>query len=189
MVVAEITLHGLLIGKAVDPADFLARADVLGRLGLDVLISRFELYYQLGEYLAAATDHLIGIAVGLPGLIEIARDKYYERLPGGILEATGRLFRRSVKMYVYPTRDPQSGAIIDIATAQMPRTWTHFRDLLLETGHLVPIAEYRGDYLTIAAPDVLAKIDVRDASWEALVPPAAADAIKSDRLFGYVPPT
>src|SRR5262245_13670622 len=41
VVLAEMTLLSLLSGKDVDHADFLARADILGTLSFDVLISRF----------------------------------------------------------------------------------------------------------------------------------------------------
>ena len=40
------------------------KSDILGALGFDVLISRFEPYYQLAEYLAGYTDGLIGLAIG-----------------------------------------------------------------------------------------------------------------------------
>src|SRR5206468_1295236 len=98
-------------GDVVGHLDFLARADILGALGLDVLISRFEPYYQVAEYLARYTERPIGIAVGLPSVRQIADEKYYADLPGGVLESAGRLFKRSVKMYVYPTRDPASRQI------------------------------------------------------------------------------
>ena len=187
VVVMEMTLHDLAQSKAIDHADFLARADVLNRLGLSVLISRFDLFYRLAEYLAAATDQLIGIAAGVPALGEIGREKFYEALPGGILESTGRLFRRSVRMYVHPTRDPASGTILDVVNVQMPPPWHYFRDLLLESGQLVPIREYNADYLSISGPDVLARIQAGDASWEPLVPPAAVETIKAAGLFGYRP--
>ena len=80
----------------------MARADILAVLGIDVLISRFQPYYQLADYLAAYTDRMIGLAVGLPAVREMAEEKYYTDLPGGVLESMGRLFKRSVKMYVYP---------------------------------------------------------------------------------------
>ena len=56
MVLMEMTLRSLSEGAQVDHADFLARADLLRALGYDVLISRFEAYYQLAEYLSAYTD-------------------------------------------------------------------------------------------------------------------------------------
>ena len=49
VVLAEMTLRSLSPEAAIDHADFLARADILGALGFDVLISRFEPYYQLGR--------------------------------------------------------------------------------------------------------------------------------------------
>jgi len=60
-----------------------------------VLISRFEPYYQLAEYLAGYSDGLIGIAVGLPSVRQVADEKYYTDLPGGVLESAGRLFKGS----------------------------------------------------------------------------------------------
>ena len=185
VVLMEMTLHDLDLGEGIDHEDFLARADVLGRLGLNVLISRFERYYQLAEYVVGSTDGLIGIAVGLPGLRDIASEQPFDEHAGGILESTGRLFKRSVKMYVHPTRDPATGEIGEVGTAALPHPWHYFRDLLLETGHLVPIRDYELDYLSISAPDVLARIRAGGAGWEPLVPAAAADAIKAGGLFGY----
>jgi hypothetical protein len=47
---------------------------------------------------------MIGVALGVNNLVEIFNEKYYENLPGGILESFGRMFRQSVKLYVYPMR-------------------------------------------------------------------------------------
>ena len=74
---------------------FLAREDILGGQGWDVRASRFEANYQLANYLARYTDGQLCIALGLPALRQL----------------TGRLFNRSVKVYVYPTRDAATGQI------------------------------------------------------------------------------
>ena len=42
--------------------------------------------------------------MGINNLLEIFNEKYYENLEGGILESFGRLFRNSVKLYIYPMR-------------------------------------------------------------------------------------
>ncbi len=102
--------------------------------------------------MVGSTDGLIGIAVGLPGLRDIASEQPFDKLAGGILESTGRLFKRSVKMYVHPTRDPETEEIREVDTAALPHPWHYFRDLLLETGHLVPIRDYEADYLSISVP-------------------------------------
>ncbi len=192
VVLMEMTLRSLAAGPPsvvdhVDHADFLARADILGALGHGVLISRFEAYYQLADYLAASTDGPIGIAAGLPSIQELADERYYADLGGGMLESTGRLFKRSVKVYAYPALDPASGRVLTIETLPVQAVWRHLRDFLLESGHLVPIRRYDERLLSILTKDVLARIQSGDPAWETMVPPVVADTIKSKRLFGYKP--
>jgi hypothetical protein len=191
IVLAEMTLRRLQTGDQVDQVDhvdFLARADLLCGLGFDVLISRFRPYYQLADYLAAYTDRMIGIAVGLQAIEEIVDEKYYEELAGGVLESLGRLFKRSVKMYVYPMLDPASGQVVAGERATLPPPWTHLENLLLETHLVEPIHTYNEAYLSIRTSDVLARIQRGDPSWEAMVPPTVAEIIKTKKLFGYRQP-
>jgi hypothetical protein len=184
----EMTLRNLTSPAGIDHADFLARADILGALGLNVLISRFEQYYYVTDYLSRFTDQMIGIALGMPSLGEIAQDKYYADLSGGLLEAMGRLFKRSVKVYVYPSRDPTTGEIVTVTGGAVPPLWRHLRDLLLETGHLEAIDEFTPSYLDYSPGEVLARLRRGDPSWEAMVPAPVAEAIRAGRLLGYVPP-
>jgi hypothetical protein len=185
VVLAEMTLRSLVPEPDVGHPDFLARTDVLRALGFDVLVSRFGPYYQLVEYLAGYTDELIGLAVGLPGFRQVADEKYFTDLPGGVLESVGRLFKRSVKMYVHPTRDPVTGEIQTLERAPVPPPWHHLRALLLEIGRVEPIRGYDESYLSIRTPDVLAKIQRGDASWESMVPTDVAQIIKAENLFGW----
>jgi hypothetical protein len=141
--------------------------------------------YQLAEYLARYTDGLIGLAVGLPSIREIADEKYYADLPGGVLESAGRLFKRSVKMYVYPTRDPVSGLIQTLEKLNIPAPWRYLNKLLLEIGRVVPLRSYDESYLSIRTPDVLAKIERGDPAWESMVPAIVVEMIKAKHLFGW----
>ena len=125
VVLAEMTLRNLVAAGSLDHSDFLARADLLRALGIDALISRFQPYHELAEYLAAYTDQAIGLAVGLPSVREIAEASH------GDNEA----------------------------------------------------------HLSIRTPDVLARIEKGDPSWERLVPPAVADIIKAKKLFGWAEPS
>jgi hypothetical protein len=186
VVLAEMTLRNLLSGNEVDHKDFLARADLLGTLGIDALISRFQPYYQLADYLADYTNRPIGLAVGLPSVRQmVADEKYYTDLPGGVLESMGRLFKRSVKMYVYPTLDPESGEIRTVDTASIPPPWHHMRALLREIGRIEPIRRFEESYLGIHTTDVLARIQRGDPSWENMVLGSVAEVIKSKKLFGW----
>jgi hypothetical protein len=183
VVLAEMTLRSLSPEPDTGHEDFLARADILGALGFDVLISRFEPYYQLAEYLAGYTDGLIGLAVGLPAVRQVADEKYYTDLPGGVLESVGRLFKRSVKMYVYPTRDPVTGRIQTLESVPMRPPWHHLHNLLVDIGRVEPIRSYNESYLSIQTPQVLALIVKDDPSWESMVPPKVAQIIKAKHLF------
>ncbi len=185
VVLAEMTLRSLIPGPEVGHPDFLDRANILGALGIDVLISRFEPYHQLAEYLAAYTDQMIGIAVGLPSVRHMLDEKYYTDLPGGVLESMGRLFKRSVKMYVYPSRDPAVDRIWSIEQAPFSPPWQHLRDLLIAIRHLEPTRGYNEAYLSIQTPDVLARIEKGDPSWESMVPPRVAEIIQAKKLFGW----
>jgi hypothetical protein len=75
VVLAEMTLRSL--SPQPEVAHALARADILGALGFDALVSRFEPFYELAEVLAKYTDQLIGLAVGLPTVREVADERYY----------------------------------------------------------------------------------------------------------------
>jgi hypothetical protein len=185
VVLAEMTLRSLNPSPDVGHSDFLARADILGALGFDALISRFEPYYQLTEYLANYTDRSIGLAVGLPTVRQVADEKYYTDLPGGVLESVGRLFKRSVKMYVYPTREPATDEIQTVEQGPITPPWHHLRALLLEIGRIVPIRGYDESLLSIRTPDVLARIERQDPSWVEMVPPTVAEMIKAKQLFGW----
>jgi len=185
VVLAEMTLRSLSPEPKTGHEDFLARADILRTLGFDVLISRFEPYYQLSDYLARYTEELIGIAVGLPTLRQVADEKYYTDLPGGVLESVGRLFKRSVKMYVYPTRDPTTDEIQTLENPPPPAPWHHLRNLLIDIGRIEPIRKYDESYLSIRTPDVLARIERNDPTWETMVPPAVAEIIKQKHLFRH----
>jgi hypothetical protein len=180
-----MTLSNLLSGNEVDDKDFLARADLLGVVGIDALISRFQPYYQLADYLAGYTNRPIGLAVGLPSVRQMADERFYTDLPGGVLESMGRLFKRSVKMYVYPTLDPQSGEIRTVDTASIPPPWHHMRALLREIGRIEPIQRFEESYLKIRTPEVLARIQRGDPSWESMVLAPVADVIKAKKLFDW----
>jgi len=184
IMLAEMTLRSLTGSSEPAHDDFLARADILRALGFDVLISRFQHNYQVAEYLVGFTDRLIGFAVGLPTIREITGDAYYSDSPGGLIESAGRLFKRSVKVYVYPTRDPVTGQIQTLDTDTPSASWQRqLHSLLIDIGRMEPIRKYNESFLSIRTPDVLARIVNDDPSWETMVPPAVAETIKTKRLF------
>ncbi|MDB6020310.1 MAG: hypothetical protein JWQ04_167, partial [Pedosphaera sp.] len=184
-VLMEMTLRNLLSDGAVDHKDFLQRVDVLSALGKTVLISNYARYYKLVAYLSRYTQKGIGLVLGIPSLKEIFDEKFYTDLEGGLLESLGRLFKNSVKLYVYPWRDPVTGRV---TTAENMKVAPHLQNLyayLIENRCVESIEKHNVEYLPIFSRDVLARIQTYDPSWETMVPPPVVEIIKRDKLFGF----
>jgi len=208
VVIVEITMNNLLADGQLDVHDFLSRVDLLGEIGLTVLISNYPEYYRLTSYFRRYTKEMIGVTMGINNLLEIFNEKYYENLAGGILESFGRLFRNSVKLYIYPMRqeaydsylatgNPAAGksptgensfASNVLITARNAKVSDHLRSLyehLLQNNYLECITGYDPTVLNTFSRDVLHRIQHNDPTWERMVPYPVADAIKRLRLFGY----
>ncbi|MGB0580007.1 MAG: TonB-dependent receptor [Limisphaerales bacterium] len=184
-VLTEMTLHNLTQGDSIDHQDFLERVDMLAALGKNVLISNYGEFHRLAAYLFRYTQNMIGIGIGIPTLREIFNEEYYDNLGGGILESFGRLFKNDLKLYVYPLRDSESGALI---TAGNFRAEPHLRHLYsyLAENHLIQgLRDFDENSLPIFPKDVLEKIQSGDKAWEKMVPKSVAKIIKDRSLFGY----
>jgi hypothetical protein len=210
IVLMEITMNNLLAAGALDAQDFLQRVDLLGELGFTAMISNYSEYYRLTSYFRRYTKEMIGVVLGINNLLEIFNEKYYEHLEGGILESFGRMFKNAVKLYVYPMRQEAfdryliNGAVAPIGsaarhafaanvliTAKNVHIEDHLRNLydhLLENHYIAGIVGFDPEILGIFSRDVLGRIRERDSSWEQMVPPSVAAAIKKRRLFGYTEP-
>src|SRR5881396_1537643 len=185
VVLMEMTLENLLAGGKVDHADFLARADILRALGRTVLISKFGEYYRLAGYLFRYTTRGIGLVMGVPSLIEIFNEKYYTKLEGGILEALGRMFKGGLKLYVYPMIDEATGKVISVTKVKVASNLRSLFQYLIDNQYVQEIGDYHPEYLRIHPPDVLARLQSGDSSWERMVPPGVVHMIKKREFFGY----
>jgi hypothetical protein len=208
VVLMEITMNNLLSAGEINMQDFLSRVDLLSDIGFTVLISNYSEFFRLTSYFRRYTKEMIGVAMGISNLLEVFNEKYYEHLEGGILEAFGRLFRNSVKLYIYPmqqqaydryiagnTSPPPaanhafaSGVLINAKNLQVA---DHLRNLyahLLENHYIDCLVGFDTNILHIFSKDVLARIQAGDASWETMVPERVAKSIKQRGLFGYKAP-
>src|SRR3954467_8262563 len=185
VVLMEMTLQNLVAEGQLNHADFLARVDILGALGRNVLVSRFGEYYRLAGYLARYTNRMIGIVMGVPSLMEIFDEKYYLNLEGGILEALGRMFKGDLKLFVYPTVDEASGKIVTATELQVATNLRSLYQYLVDNRFIEEIAHFHPEYLRIHPPEALAKLQSGDAGWEQMVPPEVVRIIKEREFFGY----
>jgi hypothetical protein len=131
------------------------------------------------------TKKPVVIAMGLRRLRELFEEKYYSDLEGGILEAFGRMFKKDLRLYIYPVLEGAGG---DPVTAQRIQVAPHLRNLyahLLQNGYIADITGYHEQHLRISGREVLARIRNGDPGWEAMVPAPVVRLVKERRLFGW----
>lgn len=186
-VIFELTLKDLTADGRISVKDFVDRAELLGSLGYTVMISNYLKHYKMVDYLATlARGQLLGVILGVYNLHTIFDERYYDNLPGGLLEAFGRGFGQNIKMFVYPANDVETGELYNLDNFIIP---THLRGLkqyLIDNNKLEAIRNYDSKLLHILSDDVLSKIKAGSTAWEEDVPLEVVKAIKFLGLFGYV---
>jgi hypothetical protein len=185
VVLTEMTLRHLAEGGAIDQRDFLDRAETLASLGLNVLVSNYARYFRLGAYLLRQSPRQVGIALGVRRLRELFEEPYYTDIEGGVLEAVGRMFKRDLKVYVYPVVEGAEPRVVTAQNLEVSPEQRHLYRHLVENGRIVDLAGYREENLRVFARDVLGSIRAGDTAWEPLVPATVVSMIKARRLFGH----
>ncbi|EGV44733.1 TonB-dependent receptor [Bizionia argentinensis JUB59] len=183
-VVFEITLSNLRAEGEIDEQDFMDRAKLLCSLGHTVLISNFQEYYKLVEYLSQYTKSRMGLAMGVNNLVDIFDEKYYRHLSGGILEAFGKLFFKDLRVYLYPMHD-EDGEVITSENLKVHPRMKELYKFFKYNGKVVDITDYDNTILDVFSRDVLKKIADGDNSWETMLPEGVSKLIKEKSLFGY----
>ena len=182
VVISEMTTNNLQHNQDIDTKDFLRRADILCALGKNVLISNMDRYYRLADYLFRATHMPVGIALGIPTLRAIFNEEYYEDLPGGILEAFGRLFKYDLRLYVAPCLNKDSDELTTTDNFEPAKHLSHLYHHLYENGHITSLNSINKDYLCIHSHEVLEQIQCGSCDWEDKVPDTVRDMIKNQSV-------
>lgn len=161
--------------------DFLRRATALQKLGKSVLISRFGAFHRLGSYLSRYTQEPVGLVLSLDVFERLFQEKWYDDLPGGILENFGRLFKHQLRLYVYPVLDRESGQVRSVSRAEIPE---HLRSLfayLKENQRIISIAgNANRQLLQFWTTDIRRMREEGNPTWRTLVPPEVAEVYGDD---------
>jgi hypothetical protein len=186
VVLMEMSLKNLMPSSdQVDHEDFLARVDILGALGHPVMISNFSASHRLTGYLRRYTKLPIGHAMGLGTLRSIFQEEYYSDLSGGILEALAMLLQGDTELYVYPMWDAALGATVTTEQMEVAPNVRHLYQHLLENKRIFSLPVFDAADLPIMPAEILQRIKAGDSTWQKYVPPAVADKIRGEKLFGY----
>lgn len=186
----EITLSNLIASGfegELNERDFLDRADIIGSLGYNVIISNFSEYYKLVDYFSKFTRNQtkVGLAMGVNNLVEIFNEQYYADLPGGIMEAFGKLFKKNVKVYLYPYLDKKKNILLNSKNLLVSDNVHELYKYFLYNGRITDILNYKKEYLDSYSRQILDKIANNEDGWEKECPDGVAEMIKEKGMFGY----
>jgi hypothetical protein len=186
LVLPEISMNRLYERGEVDHDDFLARVDLLAALGHTVLITNFENFYELSQFLDQFSKSSRAIVTGIYNLEQTFDEKRYQDKPSGLLGAIGELFGHHCKLYIYPACDEDNpGSMKTLASV---REKSHLKTLItyLESkGYMESMEDYNASVSHIWSRTVLKMIQEGSEGWEEMVPEVVRDIVKSKGLFGY----
>lgn len=138
------------------------------------------------DYLASiAKEKKMGVILGIYNLHSIFDERYYDNLPGGLLEAFGKGFGHNVKLFVYPAIDVETGELYSLQNLSIPKNLNGLLQYMKDNNKLEAIEEYNPKLLSIMSDDVLSKIKANATNWEEDVPEQVVKAIKFYELFGF----
>ena len=184
-IIFEITLSNLSAEGKINERDFLDRAELLCSLGQNVMITSFQQYFKLVEYLSEFTKERMALAMGVHNMIQIFDEKYYRDVSGGILEAFGKLFYRDLKVYMYPYHDQENDDYITSENLKVHPRMKELYKFFKNNGKVLDIKDFDKDILDIFSRTVLKMIINGEKGWESMLPEGIAETIKQKRLFGY----
>ncbi len=185
LTLTEITMAKLMTGGDIDTRDFLDRVDILSHLGFYVLISNYGRFFRLRAYLSRYTQRKIGIVLGVDNIRDIFNEDYYEELEGGILEAFGKLFPGTSKMYVYPKAGDNGHGLQTVDDLVISAKLKHLYQHLRENQFIEPLGGCDESVLRHFSRTILKDLRRGDGPWKEGVPESVHEAIVANRLFGY----
>ena len=139
----------------------------------------------MAEYLSRYSTTQIALPLGIENLQELMRDEHYAQLPGGVLQATGRLFGVGVRIYVYPGFDIDSGRRVSLESIELPAGVRTLFEFFMEKGYVRALEGLADEQLRVRSDDVRRMLRSGDAKWENFVESEVVAAIKAGGLFGY----
>jgi hypothetical protein len=156
--------------------DILARIEMLNRIGYPVIVSHFNLYFQLKSFLRHYTNAPIGIAINASLIEKIFSEAYYKGLSGGLLEGLGLLLDKSTKLYVYPHKTDK--LCITTQSVFIPDPQRKIFEYFTFQKLIQDLINCDQALMAYHSKEVQALIQKNDPQWESLVPELVRKIIK-----------
>lgn len=185
LVLPEISMHNLRERGEVDNEDFLARVDLLTVIGRPVLITNYQDFADLNNFVSTYSRAQVALAMGFYPLSELFDEKKYLGVKEGMLGSLGRLTGHNTRILVYPSKEDNGDGINTIDSLKVSEATMALVKYLRETGRLKDIGDYSKEHFSIWSRVVLKMIQEGKPGWEEMVPAPVAKRVKEKCLFGY----
>ncbi|MFZ4404534.1 MAG: hypothetical protein ACOYOK_10580 [Pseudobdellovibrionaceae bacterium] len=179
----ELTMNSLESDGDINEKDFLERIETLTSLGYHVLISKFNLYFDLKRFFRRYNSNIMALVVGASHLEKIFSEQHYANLEGGLLEGLGKLLDSKTKLLVYPHKTTMT--CFTAKSFFPPEHLRHVYSYFIDNDQIVDISGCEEIQEYLHSQDVKKLMDEGSRKWEALVPEKVKDLIISKKLFGY----
>jgi hypothetical protein len=124
----------------------------------------------------------VGIVLGVPLFEELFQEKWYEEIPGGLLESFGRMLRNGLRLYVYPLGDKKTGVIYTAQTARVPAEQQKLLEYLIGIKQVRAIGEGDPEVMFTSSYEVREMWLQGNPQWQSMVP---AEVLEHDRWKNY----
>ncbi len=185
---AEISMSKLFArGDLMDYHDFLSRVDLLSMAKQRVLVSRYQDYVSLKEFLAKHTNKHLGLVMATYNVEFLLNEMNHLEGGLGLLGSVGVIFGRRTKAFVYPAvKDELSPDLDDLITLDGLQISDKLKPLLQylrDGGLIMDITDYNSKVVHIWSRIVLELLQSGESEWEKMVPANICERIKQDKLF------
>ncbi len=164
----EFTIDNRAKKLLLTPEESLHRVNMIAKLNIPTLVTRFTLFYQLKEFIRLSTPKPLGLVVGATHLEKLFDVSFYFDLSGGLMEGLGKLLGRFTRLYVYPHKTNEICLMTKsfFPNPQVKHIYNHFieQNMIQDIAGCDEIKEF------IHSEDIIKMIMKKDSAWKKLVP-------------------
>ncbi len=172
----EFTVDNRAKGTHLTAEQSLQRVDMISKLNIPTLITRFTLFYKLKEFIRLATSKPLGLVVGATHLEKLFDVSFYFDLSGGLLEGLGKLLGRFTRLYIYPHKTNEICLLTKsfFPKPEVKNIYKHFIDqnMIQDIAGCEEINEF------IHSDDIIKLMKKKDSAWKKLVPEKIHSLVK-----------
>ncbi len=126
----ELSINNLRENNDIEDAEYLKRLGYMTTSGHRVLLTRLTRSYCLTDYLRRYSQEPLRFSMSVSMLAMLFNAEFYAGLPGGLLEAMGKLFANNVKAYVHDMSPEAFAAHIKSAVSDTGYVATDSEDVV-----------------------------------------------------------